>query len=173
MRRWVYSPNLHPPKGLHPAKALRGDNDGDGNGAEGDSPASVADQLPGRDDPMDGSGTGGGGGPNPPDGDDDPSEPGDHESGPDSEYYAPADCALPVPESRLPASVGGVEEGPGQGAFFTPIRLTLLRMPLLLLCGKACRRISFSSCWTMLQQLTIVSANTTGISCQRPFCLTQ
>ena len=52
------------------------------------------------------------------DGDDDPSEPGDHESGPDSEYYAPAesadacivDGALPVPEGRLPASVGGLEE---------------------------------------------------------------
>ena len=70
-----------------------GDNDGDGDGAEGDSPTSPADELPGRDDPMDGSGTGGGGGPNPPDGDDDPSEPGDHESGPDSEYYASAESA--------------------------------------------------------------------------------
>ena len=68
--------------------AAGGDNDGDGNGAEGDSP-----ELPGRDDPMDGSGTGGGGGPNPPDDDDDPSDPGDHESGPDSEYYAPAESA--------------------------------------------------------------------------------
>ena len=42
---------------------------------------------------MDGSGTGGGGGPNPPDDDDDPSDPGDHEPGPDSEYYAPAESA--------------------------------------------------------------------------------
>ena len=73
--------------------AAGGENDGDGNGAEGDSPTSPADELPGRDDPMDGSGTGGGGGPNPPDDDDDPSDPGDHESGPDSEYYAPAESA--------------------------------------------------------------------------------
>ena len=56
--------------------AAGGENDGDGNGAEGDSPTSPADELPGRDDPMDGSGTGGGGGPNPPDDDDDPSDPG-------------------------------------------------------------------------------------------------
>ena len=73
--------------------AAGGGNDGDGNGAERDSPTSPADELPGRDDPMDGSGTGGGGGPNPPDDDDDPSDPGDHESGPDSEYYAPAESA--------------------------------------------------------------------------------
>ena len=71
-------------KGASPSQGAVG-------GAEGDSPTSPADELPGRDDPMDGSGTGGGGGPNPPDGDDDPSEPGDHESGPESEYYAPAD----------------------------------------------------------------------------------
>ena len=96
-----------------------------------------------RDDPMDGSGTGGGGGPNPPDGDDDPSEPGDHESGPDSEYYAPAesaDACIVVTCSGGPVTsqrwrLGGT--GPGQGAFFTLIRLTLLRMPSLLLCGKA------------------------------------
>ena len=73
--------------------AAGGDNDGDGNGAEGDSPTSPADELPGRDDPMDENGTGGGGGPNAPDDDDDPSDPGDHESGPDSEYYAPAESA--------------------------------------------------------------------------------
>ena len=81
-------------KGASPSQgAVGGGSDGSGNGAEGDSPTSPADELPGRDDPMDGSGTGGGGGPNPPDGDDDPSEPGDHESGPDSEYYAPAESA--------------------------------------------------------------------------------
>ena len=55
--------------------------------------------------------------------------------------------------------------GPGLGAFFTPIRLTLSRMPLLFLCGRVCRRISFSRCWTMLRQMIVASGNTTGISC--------
>ena len=63
--------------------AVGGGNDGNGNGAEGDSPTT----------PMDGSGTGGGGGPNLCDGDDDPSDPENHESGPESEYYAPAESA--------------------------------------------------------------------------------
>ena len=90
---------------------------------------------------MDGSGTGGGGGPNPPDDDDDPSDPGDHESGPDSEYYAPAESADACIAVHYLFRRAGY---PGLGAFFTPKRSTLSRMPLLFLCGKICRRISFS-----------------------------
>ena len=141
-------------------------------------PPPPADELPGRDDPMHGSGTGGGGGPNPPD---------LIRLNPGTMNLARSRSTMRPLKARMLASLcitcseepvtrprwrrGGT--GPGQGAFFILIRLTLLRMPSLLLCGKGYQRMSFSSCWTMLQQLIVVSANTTGISCQRPFCLTR
>ena len=138
------------PKGCHPAKALWV------AGMMGTAMGRREIPLPPLPTsyPMDGSGTGGGGGPNPPDGDDDPSDPGDHESGPESEYYAPAESAdacivvhflfrrAGYPRWRR----GGT--GLGQGAFFTLLRLTLLRMPSPLLCGKGYQRSQRSFCLT-------------------------
>ena len=159
--------------------AAGGENDGDGNGAEGDSPTSPVDELPGRDDPMDVSGTGGGGV--------DPIHltmttirliPGTMNLARTRNIMRPLKvrmlaslCITCSGEQVIRQRWRHGGTGPGLGAFFTPIRLTLSRMPLLFLCGRARRRISFSRCWTMLRQMIVASVNTTGISCLRPFCL--
>ena len=65
-------------KGVSPSKG------GNGNGAEGDSPT-LPTSYQAATTPWMGAGLA--------DGDDDPSDPGDHESGPESEYYAPAESA--------------------------------------------------------------------------------
>ena len=115
-------------------------------------------------------GAGGGGGPDPPDGDDDPSEPGDHESGPESEYYAPAESAdacivvhYLFRRAGYPPALAAWRNGAWPRRLLYPHQADSIEDALAL------------TLWQGLSkdQFIVVSANTTGISWQRPFCLTR